>query len=172
MWGTEKHMAAKKIQYSVSMYSNPLHEDDPKKAYASIQLTGRYSTKDLCKHISDHNGLFPRSVVEGVLIQLGTCIRELVLQGYSVVLGEVGTITPTIRSKGAVSIEEFTGSNITKMGVNFAPGEIFDNLRDEAQFEQTTTRRAQQAALEAAKKGLTTADWTDVSDDEEGNDEP
>ena len=68
-WGPEKHMAAKKIQYSVSMYPNPLHEDDPKKAYASIQLTGKYSTKDLCKHISDHNGLFPRAVVEGVLIQ-------------------------------------------------------------------------------------------------------
>ena len=101
MWGTEKHMAAKKIQYSVSLYANPMHEGDPKKAYASIQLTGRYSTKDLCKHISDHNGLYPRSVVEGVLIQLGSCIRELVLQGYSVVLGEVGTITPTTSTTSA-----------------------------------------------------------------------
>ena len=153
------------------MYPNPLHEEDPKKAYASIQLTGKYSTKDLCKHISDHNGLFPRSVVEGVLIQLGTCIRELILQGYSVVLGDVGVITPTIASKGAVSIEDFTASNITRMGVNFSPGEIFDNLRDEAEFQQTTTRRAQMAALEAAKKGLTTADWT-PEEEGAGDDEP
>ena len=172
MWGTEKHMAAKKIQYSVSMYANPMHEGDPKKAYASIQLTGRYSTKDLCKHISDHNGLYPRSVVEGVLIQLGSCIRELVLQGYSVVLGEVGTITPTISSTGALSLDKFTSENITRMGVNFTPGEVFNNLRDEAVFEQTTTRAAQAAALEAAKKGLTTADWTPTSDEGEGEEEP
>ena len=35
-------MAAKKIQYSVSMRPNPQHEDDPQKAYASIQLTVFY----------------------------------------------------------------------------------------------------------------------------------
>ena len=171
-WGPEKHMAAKKIQYSVSMYPNPLHEDDPKKAYASIQLTGKYSTKDLCKHISDHNGLFPRAVVEGVLIQLGSCIRELILQGYSIQLGEVGILTPTIQSKGAISIEEFGVQNITRMGVNFTPGEVFSGLRDEASFEQTTTRAAQQAALEAAKKGETTADWTPKPEDGEGEEEP
>lgn len=165
-------MAAKKIQYSVSLYPNPLHEEDPKKAYASIQLTGRYSTKDLCKHISDHNGLFPRSVVEGVLIQLGTCIRELILQGYSIVLGDVGTLTPTITSLGALTMEDFTSANIKSMGVNFTPGEIFANLRDEAEFEQTTTRRAQQAALLAAKKGLTTADWTPEPDEPEEEEEP
>ena len=155
------------------MYPNPLHEDDPKKAYASIQLTGKYSTKDLCKHISDHNGLFPRAVVEGVLIQLGSCIRELLLQGYSIQLGDVGTLTPTIKSKGAVSIEAFTVQNITRMGVNFSPGEVLDGLREEASFEQTTMRAAQQAALEAAKKGETTADWTPKPEDgDEGNDEP
>ena len=166
-------MAAKKIQYSVSLYPNPLHEEDPKKAYASIQLTGRYSTKDLCKHISDHNGLFPRAVVEGVLIQLGTCIREILLQGYSIVLGELGTLTPSITSKGAVSLKDFTADNIQTLDVNFTPGEVLRGLRDEASFEQTTTRAAQQAALEAQKDGQTTADWTPTDDEEgEGNDEP
>ena len=40
-------MAAKKIQYSVSMRPNPQHEDDPLKAYATIQLTGKYTLDDL-----------------------------------------------------------------------------------------------------------------------------
>ena len=88
------------------------------------------------------------------------------------VLGEVGTITPTISSTGALSLDKFTSENITRMGVNFTPGEVFNNLRDEAVFEQTTTRAAQAAALEAAKKGLTTADWTPTSDEGEEEEEP
>ena len=72
-----------------------------------------------------------------------------------------------------MSIEEFTVQNITRMGVNFNPGEVLEGLREEASFEQTTTRAAQQAALEAAKKGETTADWTPKPEDgDEGNDEP
>ena len=168
-------MAAKKIQYSVSLRPNPLHEDDPKKAYASIQLTGKYSTKDLCKHISDHNGLFPRAVVEGVLIQLGSCIREILLQGYSIVLGELGTLTPSITSRGAVTIKDFTTDYIQRLDANFIPGDALRGLRDEAQFEQTTTRAAQTAALEAQKDGQTTADWTpepEEGEGGEGNDEP
>jgi len=170
VWGPRNTMAAKKIQYSVSLRPNPLHESDPKKAYASIQLTGKYSTKDLCKHISDHNGLYPRSVVEGVLIQLSTCIREILLQGYSVVIGELGTLTPSITSRGAVSLKDFTADNITGMDVNFTPGEVLRGLRPDASFEQTTTRAAQRAALEAQKDGATTADWT--PEDEEEDDEP
>ena len=30
----------KKIQYSVAMMKNPIHPDEPRKAYANLQLTG------------------------------------------------------------------------------------------------------------------------------------
>ncbi|MCR5180690.1 MAG: DNA-binding protein [Bacteroidaceae bacterium] len=153
-------MAAKKIQYSISLRPNPLQSDEPEKAYANLQLTGKYTTKDLCEHIAGHNGIFNRAVVEGVLIQLGTCIRELVLQGYSIVLGELGTITPSIKSQGAPTLTDFSSDDIIDMDVNFTPGEVFKDLRDDAEFEQTSSRAAQAAALLAQKQGLTTADWT------------
>ena len=40
-------MAAKKIQYSVTMRPNPIHEGDPMKAYAKIQLVGHFSAEEL-----------------------------------------------------------------------------------------------------------------------------
>ncbi len=162
-------MAAKKVQYSVCLRPNPMQNGEPEKAYANLQLTGRYTTKDLCEHIAAHNGIFSRAVVEGVLIQLGTCIRELVLQGYSIVLGELGTITPSIKSQGAPTLADFSSDEITEMDVNFTPGEVFKNLRDDAEFEQTTTRAAQAAVLLAQKQGLTSADWSEENDDDSGS---
>ena len=46
------------------------------------------------------------------------------------------------------------------MNVKFTNGRALLKLREDAEFEQTTSRAAQAAALKAAKDGLTTADWT------------
>ena len=157
----------KTIQYSVAMQPNPLHEEDPKKAYASIQLTGVVSTDELAEHISDHNSVFSRGTIAGILTELSVCIRELLLQGYKVQLGTIGSFAPSITSLGALTMEDFTAQNITNVRVNFAPGKALQQLRRDAEFEQTTTRAAQAAALKAQKEGKTTADWTPKEEDEE-----
>ena len=162
----------KKIQYSVGMQPNPLHEDDPKKAYANLQLTGVVSINELADHITEHNSVYSKGTIVGILTELSVCLRELILQGYKIDLGDIGTFAPTISSKGAVTIKEFTQANIIKMGVNFKPGYALQDLLRDAEFEQTTSRAAQAAALKAQKEGLTTADWTPETDDDEGNDEP
>ena len=162
----------KKIQYSVGMQPNPLHEDDPKKAYANLQLTGVVSINELADHITEHNSVYSKGTIVGILTELSVCLRELILQGYKIDLGDIGTFAPTIGSKGAVTIKEFTQANIIKMGVNFKPGYALQDLLRDAEFEQTTSRAAQAAALKAQKEGLTTADWTPETDDDEGNDEP
>ena len=165
----------KKIQYSVSLMGKPGREEDPKKAYGTIQLTGVVRLSELSKHISEHNSVFSQGTIVGILTELSACIRELLLQGYKIDLGDLGTLTPTIKSKGAGDLKSFTAQNITDLRVNFAKGSALLNLRRDAQFEQTTTRAAQAAALEAQKEGQTSADWTPKTDEEgegDGNDEP
>ena len=88
-------MAAKKIQYSVTMRPNPIHEGDPMKAYANIQLAGHYTTEDLCEHVISHNGTYTEGTVTGVLTDMVKCIRELLLQGYSIQVGALGRLEPT-----------------------------------------------------------------------------
>ena len=160
----------KKIQYSVSMLANPLHENDPKKAYAKLQLSGVVSLRELSTHISEHNSVFSKGTILGILCELSSCIRELLLQGYKIDLDELGTLTPYVKSRGAVSMKDFTSDNITELVVNFQKGSALQNLRRDAEFEQTTTRVAQRAALEAQKEGATVANWT--PEEEEGEDEP
>ena len=156
----------KKIQYSVAMMKNPMSENDPKKAYANLQQTGVVDIDELADHINDHNSVFSKGTIIGILTELGVCMRELILQGYKVILGTLGTFAPGITCEGALSKEAFTAQNIKDMDVNYQPGKSFENLRRDAEFEKTTTRKAQAAALKAENEGLTNADWTD--DENEG----
>jgi len=71
-----------------------------------------------------------------------------------------------------VSIDKFSEDNIEELNLIFTPGKRFENMRRDASFEQTTTRAAQAAALAAAKKGETTADWTPKPKDGEEEEEP
>ena len=167
-------MAAKKIQYSVCLRSNPQHEDDPQKAYANIQLTGKYTLDDLAEHMNEHYGTYSKGTFKGIIEDMAVCIRELLLQGYSVQLDNLVTLTPHLRSKGAVNRETFTVANITSMPVGIRAGRYLKDLREVAEFEETTSRAVQRATLKAAKAGQTTADWTPKPEDGEGegNDEP
>ena len=56
--------------------------------------------------------------------------------------------------------------NITQLNVKIRAGRALQNLRSDAEFERTTTRRAQAAALKAQTEGLTSADWSDDDDGE------
>ena len=158
----------KKIQYSVAMMANPMRPEDGKKAYANLQLTGNIDINELAAHITEHNSVFSKGTVVGVLTELSVCMRELILQGYKIQLGDIGLFAPSISSEGAESKEKFSASNIKEMSVNYHYGAAFENLRRDAEFEKTSTRKAQAAALKAENEGKTSADWT--AEPEEGDD--
>ncbi len=46
--------------------------------------------EDLVTHMSEHNSPYSRGVIHGVLIDMLSCLQELVLDGKSVRLGELG----------------------------------------------------------------------------------
>ena len=82
-------MAAKKIQYSVSMRPNPQHEDDPQKAYAFIQLTGKYTLDDLAEHMNGHYGTYSKGTFKGIIEDMagkkgeeGGFVRRGFVQGF------------------------------------------------------------------------------------------
>ncbi len=148
----------KKIQYSVAMMRNPMDEQEPAKAYANLQQTGTVDIDELADHITDHNSVFSKGTIVGILTELSVCIRELLLQGYRVVLGGLGSFVPTISSTGASSKEKFTAENIKSLTARFTPGRALQQLLRDAEFEKTSTRRAQAATLAAETKGETTVD--------------
>lgn len=140
------------------MLGNPIKKDEPEKAYAKNQVTEIWSLDKFSKHISDHNGVYSRGTVKGVISDMCECLVEQLLNGNKVQLGELGTFGISISSDGAESIEKFTAKNIKAVNILFAPGDDFVNLIDRADFNLVASRVAQAATLKAEKAGEGTVD--------------
>lgn len=110
------------------------------------------------KHIADHNGVFSRGTVQGVVLDMCECLVEMLLDGKKVQLGALGDFWVSLSSKPADALSEFTAANITSVNVIFTPGSDFTDLIKRAQFNPVAIRLAQQATLKAEKNGESTVD--------------
>ena len=140
------------------MWKNPTVENAEEKAYAKNQVSEIWTLEKFAKHISDHNGVYSRGTVKGVISDMCECLVEQLLNGNKIQLGELGTFGISISSVGADSIEKFTARNIKAVNILFAPGVDFENLLGRAEFNLVASRFAQAATLKAEKAGETTVD--------------
>ena len=146
------------IDYSVYMMTPTYSKDETPKAYAKNQVSEIWSLEKFAKHISDHNGVYSRGTVKGVISDMCECLVEQLLNGNKIQLGELGTFGISISSEGAESIEKFTSKNIKAVNILFSPGADFENLIGRAEFNPVASRIAQKATLKAEKAGETTVD--------------
>lgn len=148
------------INYSVFMMSSPLNPELPEKAYARNQVSEVWTLEKFCRHIADHNGVYSRGTVKGVISDMCECLVEQLLNGNKVQMGELGSFGISISSEGAESLEKFTSKNIKAVNILFAPGTDFENLIGRAEFNCVASRAAQVAVLKAEKTGTETLDMT------------
>ncbi|MBR1800813.1 MAG: DNA-binding protein [Bacteroidaceae bacterium] len=163
------------LDYSVAMLGNPQHEEDPKKAFAFLQTRGMLSISEMADHMVKHGCNYDRADIVAIITKLVSCAKELMLDSYRIQLGDLGQFFLSCKSKGAVSLKEFTENNIQEIRVNFTPSRQFENLRAEVSLHKVPSRKAAAAVLAAQLEGQTTADWTPKPEDGEGgegNDEP
>ena len=105
------------INYSVFMMTPNIGEDETPKAYARNQVSEIWPLEKFSKHIADHNGVFSRGTVKGVISDMCECLVEQLLNGNKIELGELGTFSISISSEGAESIEKFTSKNIKEVNI-------------------------------------------------------
>ena len=86
------------------------------------------------------------------------CMREMLLEGKKVRLGDLGDFSLLLGSKGAETADKFTAQNITQVKVQWEPGKEFKNLLDDAEFNLVASRSAQAAVLKAIREGKTNVD--------------
>ena len=146
------------INYSVYMMRNPLDEEASEKAYARAQMSESMTFDKFVKHIADHNGVYSRGTVQGVVLDMCECLVEMLLNGNKVQLGALGDFWISLSSTSAETMEAFTAANITGINVIFTPGTDFEGLISRAQFNPVASRLAQAATLKAEKAGETTVD--------------
>lgn len=142
------------INYSLTVRQFNQNNERVKKVYATAQSQGVMTLKEFSDHISNHNSVFDRSVVEGVLIKAVACLREQLLLGRIVQLGDLGSFRAGLKSEPTVLATDFTAQNIRKVKVVWRPGTPFGSLTDDATFQYVTSRAAQAESKKAVKDEL------------------
>ncbi len=121
------------------------------KAYGEAQTDEILDLDTFCKHIAEHHSPFSKGTIKGVLSDAVGCLREQLLAGNKVKLGDLGDFHVELATKGAKTTEEFNTSYIENVNVRWTPGKGFKNLRSEAEFQLVPNRKAQNDAIETIK---------------------
>ena len=74
----------------------------------AVTLGKTYTLDDLAKHMAEHNTPYSAGAIKGVLTDMVTCIRELVLEGKAVKLPNLAIFSAGVQSTAAQSSDEFS----------------------------------------------------------------
>jgi len=141
-------------------------------AFAVAQYTDVMTIEKFARHIATHGCVYSRADISAILYLAVDCMREMLLEGRKVRLGDLGDFSVSLSSKGAESAEKFSAANITAVNVEWDCGPEFKNLLVDAEFNLVASRSAQAALLKAIKSGSPVVDLGASSGSETDPDAP
>ena len=135
-----------------------LVKTEKQNAFAISQYTDVMTIEKFAKHITSHGSIYSRADISAILYMAVDCMREMLLEGKKIRLGDLGDFSILLASKGAETADKFTAQNITNVKVQWEPGQQFKNLLDDAEFNLVASRSAQAAVIKAIREGKTNVD--------------
>ena len=102
--------------------ANPRDKNAPKKWYAVQNSTGLVPETKVAELIADETTLSPSEALMSIR-QLRKVIQRLMADGHSVKLGDWGTFSPSLNSRGKDKKEDLKATDINCVNINFQPGE-------------------------------------------------
>lgn len=108
---------------------------DAKRFYASANVTGKMDFQAVCARIADRSTASDGDVAL-VLQGLNVCMREAMMRGESVQLGELGHFQAVIGSTGSVEEKDFNTAMIKKPRIVFRPGAMLRGMVENMSFER------------------------------------
>lgn len=98
-------------------------------------------TRALAEHMAKHNTPYSQGAIHGVLKDMTSCIKELLLDGKNVKLDDLAIFSVGIKSKGATAVADFNvAENVTGLKLRArATGNLSTStLRQDAVIKQLT----------------------------------
>ena len=93
-------MAVKSPQFEINIRKNDNALSEAYgKYYPKAVEKQTISLRGLCNHMAEHNSIYGRDIIQGVLMKMSGCIVELLSQGNPVKIDGLGTFVPTVESE-------------------------------------------------------------------------
>ena len=92
----------------LNLYKN--HDENSRyfgKVYARAENNTPIGIDELAQHMADHNTPYSKGVIKGILTDMASCIKELMLEGQPVKLADLAIFKASVTSKPAVSVDKF-----------------------------------------------------------------
>ncbi len=150
------------INCSIGMRHNPRDLEAPKKAYAYAQTTTKMDINEFAEHIASHGCVYKRADIAAVLTLAVDCMRENILRGVLIKLGDLGDFAASLQCEGADTLADFkTDTHIKGVSVCWTPGPRFTNLLADATFNVVPSRKVARTLMKALKAGETKVDFSE-----------
>ena len=131
---------------------------EERRAFAVAQYAEVMTIEKFAKHIATHGCVYSRADISAILYMAVDCMRELLLDGKKVRLGDLGDFSVSLSSRGAADAQSFTAQNITDVKVVWDAGGEFKTLLADAEFNLVASRAAQAKVIKAIKAGENSVD--------------
>ena len=143
------------IPYSLALrHIVPGEPEMGNKTFPVAQYAQNLDMKAMAQHMASHGSKYHKGDIIAVATQLVDCIREQLLLGNRVNLGDLGTFYVTLKAEAADNAEAFSTALIKDVNVRWSPSTQFKSLINEATFTYVGTREAQAKARKAEKELL------------------
>lgn len=97
-------------------------QNEPEEAegrlFAQAIIQRQYTTEDLCRDISDRSS-FSSGDITGLMIAMEELIFEYLASGYSFRLGNIGTLSAKVKSRGVRDKKEIRSGSVQAVDINF-----------------------------------------------------
>ena len=156
-------MAKGILKYKMVTRRHPQNPSEQPKWYAKSVQDRTIDFEGLVTHMSEHNSPYSRGVIHGVLTDMLDCVKELVLDGKSVRLGDLGLFSVGLKTRGAKTRDKWTvASHVQGVTLNVRNTKTWSN----AELRKNTTLQE----LTAYDDGSGSAE--DTPGDDTPSDEP
>ena len=88
------------LELNLTKNTNEQLEGTLGKYYARVEYKGTIGINELARHMHQHNAVWSRGLVLGLLTDMVDCIKELALQGYVVKIDDLGLFKATVEANG------------------------------------------------------------------------
>ena len=134
-------MATGILKYKMVTRINPQNKSEQPKWYAKAVQDRTIDFEGLVTHMSEHNSPYSRGVIHGVLTDMLDCVKELVLDGKSVRLGDLGLFSVGLKTKGTLTRDEWSvASHVQGVTLNVRNTKMWSNaeLRKQTTLQELT----------------------------------
>ncbi len=151
------------IQFSKTIKKNLQDPTEPAKTYATAQSRGIWQITDLARHMAAHGTPLSRGTITAVITDMVSCMREALLDGYILHMGDLGNFYAMIKSRGVCeSVEDedthkkpvFTAADIYDVTLRFDAGREFESMMEDAEFTEVLTKNEQAIRIKEKKEQL------------------